>query len=196
MFKKKKYIVIKKAIPKALAEFVMEELFMRKHVLSIMQNNKLISPLDKSYGILEGDDQVPGAYGVYADMACETLLIKVMPLIERKTKMKLTPTYSYARIYEQGNELKKHIDRFACEISGTLALGGEAWPIFLGGKKINLKPGDLLIYKGCEVEHWREPLKKGFCAQTFFHYNQISNTRSEQEKFDNRPSIGIPKLDL
>ena len=195
MFKKNKYIVIRKAIPKTLAEFVMEELFMRKNVLEAMQKNRLISPLDKTYGMLEGDTQVPGSYSVYADMACETLLVKVMPLIERKIKMKLIPTYSYARIYFEGNELKKHTDRFACEISGTLALGGETWPIFIGGKKINLKQGDLLIYKGCEVEHWREPLKKGFCVQTFFHYNQEGFATGEQQRFDGRASLGIPQLD-
>lgn len=196
MFKKNKYIVIRKAIPKALAEFVMEELFMRKNVLLAMRKHRLIAPLDKTHGILEGDTQVPGAYGVYADMACEVLLVKLIPLIERKIKMKLIPTYSYARIYEEGQELKKHVDRLACEISGTLALGGETWPIFLANKKITLKPGDLLIYRGCEVEHWREPLKKGFCAQTFFHYNQEGFATAEKEKFDGRPSIGIPKLDL
>jgi hypothetical protein len=194
MFKKNKYQLFKKAISKQLAEFIMEQLFLKKQVFYTMRNNGLISPLDQSWGTIE-DTQVEGAYAVYGDIACETLLIKLMPLIERKIKCKLIPTYSYARIYEKGNELKKHIDRFSCEISGTLFLGGDEWPIFIKNKKINLKQGDLLIYKGCELEHWREPFKKNTCVQTFFHYNEAGFPNAEVNKFDQRLSLGIPKLD-
>jgi hypothetical protein len=35
----------------------------------------------------------------------------------------MLPTYSYARIYANGDELKKHRDRPACEVSVTLHLG-------------------------------------------------------------------------
>ena len=28
------------------------------------------------------------------------------------------------------------------------------------GIKVDLKPGDMLIYSGCELEHWREPFLK------------------------------------
>jgi hypothetical protein len=27
------------------------------------------------------------------------------------------------------------------------------------GIKVDLKPGDMLVYSGCELEHWRENLK-------------------------------------
>jgi hypothetical protein len=61
----------------------------------------------------------------------KTLLLKVKPVMEEKTKLNLIENYSYARIYQKGNELKKHKDRFSCEISTTLNLGGDTWPIFL-----------------------------------------------------------------
>ena len=57
------------------------------------------------------------------------------------------------------------------------------------GIKINLKPGDMLIYDGCELEHWREPFKGKVCAQVFLHYNINCN---KSNKFDGRPMLGLP----
>jgi hypothetical protein len=28
------------------------------------------------------------------------------------------------------------------------------------GVEVNLKPGDMLIYSGCELEHWREAFSR------------------------------------
>ena len=69
--------------------------------------------------------------------------------------------YSYARIYKNGDVLARHKDRYSCEISTTLNLGGDSWPIYLdptgkqgqAGIKVDLEPGDMLIYSGCELEH-------------------------------------------
>ena len=36
--------------------------------------------------------------------------------------------------------------------------------------KVVLKPGDLAIYKGCELNHWREAFEGEHCAQVFLHY--------------------------
>jgi hypothetical protein len=129
----------------------------------------------------------------------ETLLQWVQPIMEKHTKLKLVPTYSYARIYKKGDVLHRHKDRFSCEISTTLNLGGDPWPIYLepsgkegkNGIKINLKPGDMLIYSGCELEHWREAFDGTDCAQVFLHYNKASK-EAEQNKFDKRPHLGLP----
>ena len=55
----------------------------------------------------------------------------------------------------------------------------------------DLKPGDMLIYSGCELEHWREPFDGDDCAQVFLHYNQISK-KADQNLFDKRPHLGLP----
>ena len=65
----------------------------------------------------------------------ETLLLACQPKMEKLTGIKLNPTYSYARIYKMGDELKRHKDRFSCEISTTMNLGGDEWPIYLEAKK-------------------------------------------------------------
>ena len=64
-------------------------------------------------------------------MAMETLLLKCQPSMEKATGLKLYPAYTYARIYKKGDELKRHKDRFRCEISTTMNLGGDDWPIYL-----------------------------------------------------------------
>ena len=112
----------------------------------------------------------------------------------------LIETYSYARIYKKGDILARHKDRYSCEVSATLALGGESWPIFLEpsgeegkeGIKVTLEPGDMLIYKGCEVEHWREAFEGENCGQVFLHYNKAGSKNAKENAFDKRPFIGLP----
>jgi hypothetical protein len=59
------------------------------------------------------------------------------------------------------------------------------------GVKVDLKPGDMLIYKGMELEHWREPFEGEDCIQVFLHYNKTSK-EAELNKFDKRPHLGLP----
>ena len=73
--------------------------------------------------------------------------------MEKYTETKLVETYSYARVYHKGNELKKHTDRVSCKISTTMNLGGDSWKIYLElknkkTKSFELNPGDMLIYQG------------------------------------------------
>ena len=78
--------------------------------------------------------------------------------------------------------------------------GGDEWPIYLEpsgdvgkeGVKVDLEPGDMLIYRGCDVEHWREPFKGENCAQVFLHYNDLSGEFGQKNKFDGRPILGLP----
>ena len=121
--------------------------------------------------------------------------------MEKATGLKLYPAYTYARIYKKGDELKRHKDRFSCEISTTMNLGGDDWPIYLEpseetgkkGIKIDLKPGDMLVYRGCELEHWREKFKGKECIQVFLHYNNVKTKGSKDNMFDKRPHLGLPE---
>jgi len=127
----------------------------------------------------------------------ETLLKTLLPLMEKNTGLKLYPTYSYARIYKKGDVLERHRDRPSCEISATLNLGGDSWPIYLEPKiKVDLNPGDMLIYRGCDSTHWRDKLKGKKCAQVFLHYNQKNGPFKNSNLFDGRPMIGIHPADV
>ena len=144
------------------------------------------------------DAQVPGAFSSYGDIMMDMLLVNFKPIMEKATGLNLVPNYSYARIYKTGHVLERHKDRFSCEISTTLNLGGDPWPIYLepsgregmNGLKVDLNPGDMLIYRGIELEHWREPFEGNECVQVFLHYNDVNN--SHGVPYDGRPHLGLP----
>ena len=201
-FKKNKYIIIKKAIDKNLATFLANYFSIKKQVYDTCINTKYISPYELMLGLYEGEhEQVPNTYSCYGDIAMETLLLKCQPQMEKATGLKLYPAYTYARIYKKGDILKRHKDRFSCEISTTMNLGGDDWPIYLEpsgkegmkGVRVNLKPGDMLIYRGCELEHWREKFKGEECVQVFLHYNNRKTPGAEDNMFDKRPHLGLPQ---
>ena len=198
-FKKNKYAVLKKAISKELADFVYKYFQNKRNVASVLFDTKHISPFTQHFGVWT-DSQVPNTYSNYADIVMETLLVEVKPVMEKHTKLKLSETYSYARIYKHGDILARHKDRHACEISTTLNLGGDPWPIYLdptgkrgqAGIKVDLKPGDMLIYSGCELEHWRDEFKGDNCGQVFLHYNKANTKNAEENYLDKRPLVGLP----
>ena len=201
MFKKKKYTVIRQAISKDLAAFVANYFMMQKQVYDTCRNARYISPFENIIGHYEGqDEQIPHTYSQYSNIAMETLMLKCQPEMEKVTGLKLYPAYTYARIYKKGDELKRHKDRFSCEISTTMNLGGDDWPIYLEpsgetgkkGIKVDLKPGDMLVYSGCELEHWRNKFRGKECIQAFLHYNNRKTPGAKDNMFDKRPHLGLP----
>ena len=201
MFKKKKYTIIRQAISKALAAFVANYFLMQKQVYDTCRQSRYFSPFETIIGYYEGEnEQIPNTNSQYANMAMETLLLKCQPGMEKATGLKLYPAYTYARIYKKGDELKRHKDRFSCEISTTMNLAGDDWPIYLEpsgetgkkGVKVDLKQGDMLVYSGCELEHWREKFKGKECVQVFLHYNNRKTPGSKDNMFDKRPLLGLP----
>jgi len=201
MFKKKKYTVIRQAISKDLANFVANYFMMQKQVYDTCKAQRYFSPFEYIIGEYESTNgQIPNTYAQYSNIAMETLMLKCQPKMEKATGLKLYPAYTYARIYKKGDILKRHKDRFSCEISTTMNLSGDDWPIYLEpsgkeglkGIKINLKPGDMLVYSGCDLEHWREEFKGKECVQVFLHYNNRKTPGSKDNMFDKRPHLGLP----
>jgi len=201
-FKKNKYTVIKKAISKDLAEYLANYFAMKKQVYDTCRETRYVSPFETMYGFYEKkDEQIPNTYSHYSDIAMETLMLKCQPGMEKATGLKLYPAYTYARIYKKGDELKRHKDRFSCEISTTMNLGGDNWPIYLEpsgkkgmkGVKVDLKPGDMLVYRGCDLEHWRKPFQGKVCYQVFLHYNNVKTPGAKDNIYDKRPHLGLPQ---
>ena len=196
---KNNYKVIKQAISKELADFVYSYFLTKRKVARVFFEDRYISPFNNDWGVWN-DPQVPETYSHYSDIAMETLLEKLTEPMSKETGLNLIPTYSYARIYKKGDVLKRHKDRYSCEVSMTMNLGGDPWPIYLEpsgetdkeGVKIDLEPGDALIYRGCEVEHWREAFEGENCGQVFLHYNDASGENAEENRYDTRPFLGLP----
>ena len=178
-FKTKKYQVIRGALSKALSNFIFNYMMLQRDAVDLMMKNNQINLYNPFIG-RRNDPQVPGTYSKYGDWVMETLLMHMIPIMKKKTGLELIPTYTYTRLYEKGNILYRHKDRPSCEVSTTVHLGGDPWPIFLdpsggdfvideyknihkpGAPKgicIDLKVGDMLIYAGCDFEHWREPFE-------------------------------------
>ena len=191
-FKEKNYLVIKEAITKEMATFAYNYFILKRQVHDTMKKQRWLSPYDECYGTYQ-DGQVPNTYSMYGDILMETLLMYIRPKMEKLTGLKLVETYSYARIYKKGDVLLKHKDRPSCEISATMNLGGDEWPIFIEPDiKVDLKHGDMLVYRGCDLEHWREKFEGEDCAQVFLHYNDLSSEFKSDNIYDYRPHIGLP----
>jgi len=187
-----KYQVIKGALSYELANFVFNYFLLKRDAAGYMYENNIT--FDNGMFGTWKDPQIPNTYSHYADHVMETLLVKVLPVMKNETELDLCPTYSYARLYKHGDELKKHKDRPSCEISTTINLGGDPWPIFIEGTKVLLEVGDMLVYSGCDLEHWREPFEGNICGQVFLHYNHVNGPFAEKNKFDGRPMLGLPSF--
>ena len=199
--KKFKYKVLKSVLSPEILDYTYSYFTLKERATKFLFENKIISPFFKLFGYY-GDQQIPNTYNSYGDPLAETILTKLKSKIEKVYGKSLIETYAYTRLYKNGDELKRHIDRKSCELSATLNIGGDPWPIHIdltggrnkAGTKIDLKPGDLLVYKGCEHEHWREVFKGKKCLQIFLHYNPKRGKNSQ--KYDGRPFLGIPDFDL
>ena len=195
-FKEKKYVLIKEMIPKDIA----------KVATQYSHYDRALNFQPEAEGA-----QIPGSHSVYGDPLMETLLNFGRKTIEKSTGLELWPTYSYYRLYKVGDMLKRHKDRPSCEVSITCCLGYDYkgkedynWGMFVGpedgergakGKMIPMEPGDGVIYRGCEVEHWREAFNAPMGAwqtQVFLHYVDKNGPYGDFCKFDSRPALGLP----
>lgn len=144
------------------------------------------------------DSQAPGNYALYGDPIHDVIMHQHLQAVCNCVDLNLQPSYTYWRLYVQGSDLKNHVDRDACEISVTICLGqSEAapWPINFHTKQgvhsVGLEPGDAVIYRGCDIPHWRDPLPRGDCAQVFWHFTDMQGSR--RAVWDGRPGAGLPK---
>jgi hypothetical protein len=167
------------------------------------------------------DPQCPKSHAIHGSVTFDTLLEDLLPHFEKHCGKRLYPTYSYARLYEPGEELTIHSDRPACEISATVTLGwsGKQWAIFMADptdkdseaepynsegdgefKDVKAKNisavwmhiGDAVLYRGQEKLHWREKFEGEWQAQVFLHYVDADGPHADQ-KYDGRPQLGMSK---
>ena len=155
----------------------------------------------KNFGV---EQQVEGSLSRYLHPQYSKIHSEVRLILEKFIGRKLYNTYYYDRFYFPGQELTRHLDRPACEISVSVHVSSnikQDWPFYIKtpdgykdsskkeilfyGKEVPviLKPGDGVVYKGCERPHWRNKMP-GFLDtvinsskvddlyyhQIFFHY--------------------------
>jgi len=179
------YIHLRQFIPQFMVEYL------REYLNTLKTNNKLEL----------GDAQVPESNCLYGDPALDTFMLMSTGFISKLVNKELLPTYTYARIYHNGAELLPHLDRAECEHSVTLSLGGEythLWPIWVKDPEkhpnpfmIDLYPGDVLIYQGTRIHHWRDKFLGEKQYQMFMHFVDKNGEHADQ-LYDTRPYIGLP----
>jgi hypothetical protein len=185
-FQNNGFVVVKSVISQELRDFITQyALFDEMQDYSLELNNV----------------QVANSHSKYADPAMETVLLSLSETMEKNTELSLSPTYSYYRIYRHENELLPHTDRPSCEISATLCFNYSynkkeyEWPIYMKDQPIVLGPGDIIIYRGYDLTHYRKqflpPDVNDWQVQGFFHFVDNNGPFSEF-KFDKRNSIGEP----
>jgi len=142
------------------------------------------------------ESQVNGSLARYNIPTYRELHFLIKKEIEDILKIDLHPSYFYDRFYFPGQQLKRHSDRPACEVSVSLQISttlNNPWPIWFerpdGSESyVEMNNGDAVIYKGCEREHWRDAMPnevpwwknkiakmrnkeiESFHHQIFFHY--------------------------
>jgi hypothetical protein len=198
IFKEHGYFHVKEFIPKDVGKYLFDYLRFSSHAMVLCNQ---IS--EKGWHAADGDDQVPGSFAPrYGDLAFQALMRQMRPKMEELTGLSLCPTYTYVRLYRMGNILKKHKDRPSCEISVTVKLsdtGEFNWPIFIEGTECKLEDGDAVIYRGCDLEHWREPCEGGKdyrLGQVFLHYINKDGPHYPEYAYDKKPYRVLFESDL
>ena len=205
-FQEKGYKFVEGFLEKPFCDFA-TDYFKLKHELTKKSRNAGPQP---ELGLVDnGSGLKIKATSFYNDYFSESLLTYLKPRFEKETGLELTPTYSFSRVYVPGSQLTKHTDRPSCEISGTLCLGFDyldqpedyRWKI--GGeydgeeRYMAQNPGDIMIYKGCDLPHMREGKMKGargsYHVQVFLHYIDKNGPHYPQYEFDERPGLGWPQ---
>ena len=194
-FLKNKYIVFDNVLSAETCDFLTNYMFLKKEA------GYLEPPVSKG----GKDTQCPKSWSVYGDPAFDTLLKQLCPSLSSLLGLELLPAYTYARIYEPGETLEWHVDRPSCEISGTMTLGFESledlWPIYVGtpgskekvGTPVMIGKGELMMYQGEQVPHWRDAFEGKWQVQVFFHYVRADGPHAKDHVFDGRPNLGICK---
>lgn len=123
------------------------------------------------------DIQCPKSLAMYNYRWFVEVLVHSIPKLSELVGQLVLPTYCYARVYANSDELKKHKDRPSCELSVTVHLGsdGTDWPIYFtkpNGEvtSVSMKPGQGVVYLGMNSEHWRDKFEGQHYGQVFLHY--------------------------
>jgi len=133
---------------------------------------------------LSKDGQAPNSPAIYNFLPFVRLMVEKINTVSDLCGEPMLPTYVYGRIYKHGEVLVRHRDRDACEVSISLNLAQDAdWHFGIrkpGGEEIELllRPGDGILYLGCEADHWRGRFAGTNYQQIFMHYVRAHGPRA------------------
>lgn len=191
-FKKDNYIVIKSAVSPEICQLLADYAGLKASIKPKVHRGK---------------DPLANIHREYGDPLMETLLMRLQPQIEQATGLELWPTLSFYYYYTTGNLLSKHKDRDSCELVAGLCIGADenykqnhgSWPLCFnidGDKKaIKLNYGDIVVFKGSELEHWRDEFTGKWFVSAIFGYVDKNGSEAYQ-KYDQRKALGKPHVGM
>tara|TARA_R110000868_G_scaffold1008_2_gene7689 strand:- start:7786 stop:8523 length:738 start_codon:yes stop_codon:yes gene_type:complete len=182
-------IVLRNVVSEEICKFASTEFKMLETCVGLMHPENA----GKEIGLTE-------SFSIYSPLFTETLSLLIQPIVEEAVGKKLFPTYSYGRIYKNGAILSPHLDRMSSEYTISLCLQPDPahdWQLVIKHlnntqKCVSLGIGDILIYPGRDLNHWRQGAFKGTeQIQAFIQYVDAAGT-SKGLKWDDRPAMGMP----
>ena len=94
-------MLIQNAISKEMVKFLNLYFRTKEQAATTLKKTGYVPPQALEWGT-HADAQVPGSFSIYGDQAGDTILQLLQPIVEKATQLKLTPTYSYCRVYKKG----------------------------------------------------------------------------------------------
>lgn len=139
----------------------------------------------------DGHPVTANACALASPIVTESLFSILTPIVQAEVGFDITPTFSYCRVYFNGAEMVRHVDRPSCEVSASVCISvdPEPWSIYFDGEELVLNPGDMVVYQGCEVPHWRLPYQGREQIQVFIHWVRTGGDL-DMWAFDGRPMLG------
>ncbi|MDB2410397.1 hypothetical protein N9W57_07235 [Pseudomonadales bacterium] len=149
------------------------QLSLQAHVKALVENN-YFGPL--------GDGQVDRRMAIHNETVTASLHHRLAKLVSLITGEELQASYAYLGCYLGGAVLERHIDRAQCQYNLSIVFDMsdeegnpvEPWPIYLQVKNkpvaVNLEIGSGLLYRGTDIEHWRDKLPEGHRAIVCFYH--------------------------
>lgn len=128
--------------------------------------------VEEGFARFGGERGEPHRWVLHNDAAARSLHLPLAPLVSRLAGEPLKPSFTYLIKYLEGAALDAHRDRDQCAVTAVLQvdfdpepIGPTPWPlVFLtaaGPERVFLAVGDLLMFRGTAIEHYREPLRCG-----------------------------------
>lgn len=197
VFKKEGFYVYENAISEDTVNLLRTQFEM---LMNTTAHKDGIDVIDNKTVRKYADKQVPHSFPTYGNHAFDSLMLVLQPKVEEVTGLTLLPCYTYARAMYEGAIMLKHKDRPSCQYSVTMCIDEDKdceYPIYMENyagevNEVYLAPGDMIVYNGTELNHWRERYTGKRQIQAFLHYVDANGPYTDC-KFDKRPMLGLTK---
>ena len=128
--------------------------------------------IDEGFAQYGGEGGEPHRWVLHNDDAGRMLQTAVLHVAQLIAGEALKPSFCYLLRYLEGATLDRHRDRAQCAITAVLQIdfdpapsGATPWPLHFrtggGETSVSLAIGDLIVFRGTEVEHYRDALTCG-----------------------------------